>query len=842
MKSKIPLFEAIASFDREAVKEKLAAAKTQRQTILDRFPKTEWADMDLTQYALGQQDNKETYCYFLEFQSKALGSMRGGTSRKMVVYKHKNKPGWSFPDAYEDEQQAWDALKSGFLKLFKLADAENWNAIDEITALQTGPTLRTKTLHVYYPEAILPIYSIDHIRHFLGILDLPSESGYLTVRQNRRLLDFFRADQRFDDWSTVEIMFFLYDWAHPKTAPKIFKIAPGDDARFWDDCRDNNYIRIGWGDVGDLTEFEDKAEFKEAFSETFTYTQKNKASQKANELWRLMELEPGDVVVANWGISHILAVGTVNEDGYQYRKDFEEYQHTLGVDWDTSHQKEISPQRSWAFLTVAKVKPPVFKEIMTGESTPEPEDDYVEDIYHELDEAVEAKGQVIMYGPPGTGKTFHARRFAVWWLLEHNGANGAAAINDFDRFRLEEEKLSTAQTSNKVWWAVANPKEWSWDQLEKEKTVDFRYGRLKRNYPKAKVGDLVVGYQATPDKKIVALAKVCHELQTNEEGDPKIGFEFVCKIDNGLSYAELKDDPILANAEPLQHNCQGTFFALSENESQHLFSLLAERGNGDLLADNSRTVGQLTRVTFHASYSYEDFIEGFRPIATSTGGLSLQLQDGVFKRICQEAILNPDRQFLVLIDEINRANITKVFGELITLLELDKRGMSVTLPQSNDSFRIPENVSLLATMNTADRSIKLLDAALRRRFSFIEMMPDSELLEGAVIGPLALDTFLTELNRRVSIKFGPEKQVGHSFLMSGEEAITEPDEFARRFRQEILPLLQEYCFDDYTTLAGIIGEKLVDTDAFELDKDLLCDADQLLSILNSEYATELEGE
>ena len=145
-------------------------------------------------------------------------------------------------------------------------------------------------------------------------------------------------------------------------------------------------------------------------------------------------------------------------------------------------------------------------------------------------------------------------------------------------------------------------------------------------------------------------------------------------------------------------------------------------------------------------------------------------------------------------------------------------------------------------MNTADRSIKLLDAALRRRFSFIEMMPDSELLEGAVIGPLALDTFLTELNRRVSIKFGPEKQVGHSFLMSGEEAITEPDEFARRFRQEILPLLQEYCFDDYTTLAGIIGEKLVDTDAFELDKDLLCDADQLLSILNSEYASELEGE
>ena len=415
-------------------------------------------------------------------------------------------------------------------------------------------------------------------------------------------------------------------------------------------------------------------------------------------------------------------------------------------------------------------------------------------------------------------------------------------INDADRFRVEEEKLSMAQTSNKVWWAVANPKVWSWDQLEKEKTVDFRYGRLKRNYSKAKIGDLVVGYQATPDKKIVAVAKVCRELSVDKNGDTTIGFEFVNRIDNGLTYSELQEDEVLSKAEPIIHRCQGTLFSLSEDESQHLFSLLAERENTNLLPDNSRTVGQLTRVTFHPSYSYEDFIEGFRPVATSSGNLNLKLQDGVFKRICQEAILNPDRQFLVLIDEINRANITKVFGELITLLELDKRGMSITLPQSNDSFKIPDNVSIIATMNTADRSIKLLDAALRRRFSFFEIMPDSELLVGAVIGPLALDTFLTQINRRVSTKFGPEKQVGHSFLMSGEEAIVEPEEFARRFRQEILPLLQEYCFDDYTMLASIIGTELVDTEAFELDKELLRDADQLLSILNSEFATDPKSE
>ena len=164
----------------------------------------------------------------------------------------------------------------------------------------------------------------------------------------------------------------------------------------------------------------------------------------------------------------------------------------------------------------------------------------------------------------------------------------------------------------------------------------------------------------------------------------------------------------------------------------------------------------------------------------------------------------------MLIDEINRANVAKVFGELITLLEMDKRGLLVTLPQSKESFCIPPNVYLLGTMNTADRSIKLLDAALRRRFAFIELMPDVELLRGAKVGTLALDDFLEELNRRIAKTEGREKQIGHSFLLEGDEPITEPDEFARRFRQEILPLLQEYCYDDYSALASYIGAKLVE--------------------------------
>jgi 5-methylcytosine-specific restriction protein B len=241
-------------------------------------------------------------------------------------------------------------------------------------------------------------------------------------------------------------------------------------------------------------------------------------------------------------------------------------------------------------------------------------------------------------------------------------------------------------------------------------------------------------------------------------------------------------------------------------------------------------------LTFHPSYSYEDFIEGFRPTPSSAAtGLTLSLESGVFKRVCREAQAKPDTPFLLLIDEINRANVAKVFGELITLLEKDKRGLMVTLPQSKESFTIPPNVFLLDTMNTADRSIKLLDAALRRRFSFIELMPDVEPLQGAKVGGLELAEFLLALNARVAEHVGREKQIGHSFFMEDGQPVTDVDVFAERFRHEVLPLLQEYCYDDYATLARYIGNGLVNSEEQTLNADKLYDAESLVAALEDEY-------
>jgi 5-methylcytosine-specific restriction protein B len=155
----------------------------------------------------------------------------------------------------------------------------------------------------------------------------------------------------------------------------------------------------------------------------------------------------------------------------------------------------------------------------------------------------------------------------------------------------------------------------------------------------------------------------------------------------------------------------------------------------------------------------------------------------------------------------------------------------VVLPQSKQSFVVPKNLYILGTMNTADRSIRLLDSALRRRFAFLELMPDSQKLEGAKVGVLALDDLMDTLNASIAKRVGREKQLGHSYFLDAGQPITDPDQFAQRFQQEILPVLQEYCYDDYGALAQYLGSKLVDAEEQRLNEDILNDPSGLIAAL-----------
>ena len=215
-------------------------------------------------------------------------------------------------------------------------------------------------------------------------------------------------------------------------------------------------------------------------------------------------------------------------------------------------------------------------------------------------------------------------------------------------------------------------------------------------------------------------------------------------------------------------------------------------------------------VTFHQSFAYEEFVEGIKPLTNELDEVSYRVVDGVFKQICRQAELDPDNKYLIIIDEINRANIAKVFGELITLIEDDKRigapnELKVTLPYSQEEFGVPKNLYILGTMNTSDRSIALLDIALRRRFTFIELKPDPELLKEKIIEGIRLDQLLIQLNQRITLLIGRDYQIGHSYFMNVDNI----ESLRFTWYHRIIPLLQEYFYHNSEMLRIAIGEQFM---------------------------------
>jgi len=222
-------------------------------------------------------------------------------------------------------------------------------------------------------------------------------------------------------------------------------------------------------------------------------------------------------------------------------------------------------------------------------------------------------------------------------------------------------------------------------------------------------------------------------------------------------------------------------------------------------------------VTFHQSYDYSDFIIGFKPVP-SASGMSFEVRKGVLMRLAEEAEKNPHLPYLLIIDEINRGNISKIFGELITLIEADKRRdgdfpLEVTLPcyyKGNDgnetcAFSLPSNVHLLGTMNTADRSIALLDTALRRRFKFVRKEPRPELLHAELDG-VKLPALLTKLNGILTEAFSPDHQIGHAWLPMKFDAKATAGDLIAAFEDKILPLLDEWYYDDANGKEALVAQ------------------------------------
>lgn len=455
---KLTLQEALTGWDPTPVAARLAAAAQQRAEVLRLHPLDGCSELPVERYALG--GDRETFCYLMEYGTPDLGGIGGGSARKHLIYRRSHDGSWYVDNRLPSLADGWNRVRNGFVRALDLASSRDFAALESVEPLNWAPALSAKTLATYFPDGFVPISSHTAQQHFWALLDGEGEIGW-GATGSRQLLELCRTKPGLADLPPVELMRFLYTWADPRETRRVVKIAPGPNAKYWTECRDGGYICVGWDEVPNLAEFDSKDEFKARFFEAYKdlYNAEAKRSAKANEVWTLRELEPGDLVIANRGTAEVLAIGTVQEPGYEWRPERPEFQHTVRVQWDESYAQHIDPIKSWATVTVAKVPYTVLHRLEGGRGGGHELDGFpppvtpIEPIFGEIESALDRRGQTILYGPPGTGKTYTANRFAVWWLRHLAGDTGAGQVLvDKDVMAKAEREYSTTRTERRVWW------------------------------------------------------------------------------------------------------------------------------------------------------------------------------------------------------------------------------------------------------------------------------------------------------------------------------------------------------------------------------------------------------
>lgn len=422
--------------------------------------------------------------------------------------------------------------------------------------------------------------------------------------------------------------------------------------------------------------------------------------------------------------------------------------------------------------------------------------------------------------------------------------------------RVEEEKVD-----KQYFWLNANSKYWSFSNYdvgdEQSYSAYNEKGNKRRifeNFEKAKPGDLIIGYEASPTKKVVALCEVTEPLREDDDGEMILPFTIKELFTHQPSWDELKMDKRLQESSII-NNRQGSLFSLTEEEYSTVIEYTKPKGYGlynitdalkeifikkedlerigtllqhkkNIILQGPPGVGKtfiakrlaylqmgkkdsnrIQMIQFHQSYAYEDFIQGFRPNEDGT----FELTNGVFYRFCKKAQNNPTQDYYFIIDEINRGNLSKIFGELMMLIEHDKRGGEFAIPLTyarNDSnlFYIPKNLHVIGTMNTADRSLAMVDYALRRRFAFIDIKPnfnkafrrflhDNEIQENIID---KICKRVDSLNERIEEdkNLGKGFSIGHSYFCNFQGAKDREEWYEQIIENEIGPMLYEYWFDD----------------------------------------------
>lgn len=618
----------------------------------------------------------------------------------------------------------------------------------------------------------------------IDIKNCPSGEEYLNLLDNLKAL--VLQDSRFDSFIDFSYKAWLSSQNNKEAQSipnKVWLYAPGENAMLWDDCLKNQMMYIGWDKLGDLKQYSSDDEIYEAIKNEYNEDNPKMGKCACSDFAKV--IRPGDIIIAKKGINKLLGYGIVSSD-YYFDDNRDRFKHSRKVDWKK-----------------------------TGE-----------------------------------------------WINSTGTGNPIKTLTEISQYKGYPEQLLSIinggeemNTDVNYYLVNARPKFWSFTNINVGDTIDFTSTNVNgnkrsvaRNYVNIKPGDKLIAYESTPIKAIVGMCEV-----VSKDADNNVLLRKTEQLINTIPYSILKEAKELENMEYFKIQ-QGSLFKLEKEEYDYLYDMIRElnpiekesyekydetdflndvyisqdkyndivnllKRKKNIILQGAPGVGKtfmakrlaysimgeknnnrIEMIQFHQSYSYEDFIEGFRPNEDG----KFDIEKGVFYNFCIKAQNNPNEDYYMIIDEINRGNISKIFGELLMLIEEDKRGNSLTLAYSKNKFFVPKNLYIIGMMNTADRSLAILDYALRRRFSFIDILPafDNETFikyQTSVNSSKLNQTIdlIKALNNEIKDdpSLGKGFMIGHSYFCGLENNLTD-EVLDSIIKYEVIPMIKEYWFDD----------------------------------------------
>lgn len=764
------------------------------------FPIETLSGLPLEQYT--NLKRSDSFCYWVESKTYCLGSIWGGTSYKFGIYEYNKKPD-NPAVVTEDDRYAWynkynattrdaayEIVLDSIVRIAEAARNGNFKEIDKEEYAISG-VYKWKIAFLYADLHLIPIFKKEMLVDAARVLGL-EEATSKSVSELQAFIMEHKGEK-----DIFEYYDYLLTLINPDNntsegtdesvdRPRYWLYAPGEDAFMWEEFYKTGTMGLGWDKIGDYRQFPDDNSLIASIEQHYGGGGSHKNDKCAITNFT-KKIKIGDIIIVKHGRKKLIGRGVVTSE-YFYDDSVDSFKSRRKVEW--THKGE------W----------------------------YVEDTL-----VMKTLTDITKYGD-------YSKQLETTMGI---------ASDEKDMY-----------SNRRYWWLNASPKVWRMSEWKVGEEQDYTLfnpngnkRRIFQNFVDASVGDVVICYETNPVKKITTIAKVSRA----NDGE-KIWFQKTETLTDPVDFSVIKGIPELQQMEFLV-NPNGSFFKLTEEEYNAIISIIRQNNDEEVesldVPDYTRTdflnevymdeanyeelvellkakkniilqgapgVGKtfcaerlaysimgkkdarrIKTVQFHQSYSYEDFIMGYKP-----AGETFKLRNGVFYNFCIEATNNPGQEYFFIIDEINRGNLSKIFGELLMMIEKDYRGKEITLAYTDQGFHVPENLYIIGMMNTADRSLALIDYALRRRFSFFDMKPgfESEGFKNHIksIGSVKLEkviNLISELNANIrdddSLGYGFE--IGHSYFCGKTEAMT--DSHVRRVvKYDIIPTIQEYWFDN----------------------------------------------